>query len=83
MDLSDADLVDVIHTNPGQLPNKGIDIPIGHFDYYIGQFKLICYLITFQNRQNGAKIHHVLTCLLQKSTKCQRTNHIGQKTVPI
>ena len=38
LDMSDAELVDIIHTNPGQLPNQGIDIPIGHFDYFIGKF---------------------------------------------
>ena len=37
LDMSDADLVDIIHTNPGQLPSQGIDIPIGHFDYFIGK----------------------------------------------
>ena len=82
MDLSDADLVDVIHTNPGQLPNKGIDIPIGHFDYYIGKLKLFSIFKYFQLRQNGVSTHHVHIYLLRRSTKCQHTNHIGQKIVP-
>ena len=40
LDMSDADLVDIIHTNPGQLPNQGIDIPIGHFDYFVGKLTI-------------------------------------------
>ena len=39
LDITDAELVDVIHTDPGQLPHHGIDIPIGHFDYFIGKIK--------------------------------------------
>ena len=37
LDDSDADFVDVIHTNPGVLPDKGIDVSTGHVDYYFGE----------------------------------------------
>ena len=35
IDQTDASFVDLIISNPGQLPNLGLELPVGHVNFYI------------------------------------------------
>ena len=35
IDQTDASFVDLIISNPGQLPNLGLELPLGHVNFYI------------------------------------------------
>ena len=49
IDKSDASFVDLIISNPGQLPNLGLELPVGHVNFYINDSEVCFYVAPFRS----------------------------------